>query len=144
MPSQSFNHVALTSASVEDTWRGLQLPETWATIGGVDRVHSPRHLPNGDLAGYEFIVTVAGIGYPGTATTAHRHAYESMVMDIDSTELTGRIEILLTSAPEGTGITVMLTARSKGLLSTLAFPVIAAAIGRGLSENVDSFAASLG
>lgn len=144
MPAQTFRHVAIAETGAAEAWRALQLPDTWATIGGVDRIHSPRYLPDGDLAGYEFVVTVAGISYPGSAVTAVRRVPETMVMKISSPEMTGQIEILLTPAPAGTGVAVTLTARSRGFLSTLAFPLIAASIGRGLPENVERFAASLG
>ena len=67
-----------------------------------------------------------------------------MVLDLDTSEITGSLETNL--APNGDGttlVTVTLEVVSRGTLSTLFFPMVSQAIARGLPAQVNQFAASL-
>lgn len=144
MPSQSFSHTAVTSASAETVWSALQQPSTWADIGGIDEVSGARYLPDGDLAGYEFWVTVAGIRYQGKARTAIRERPKRMSVEIDGSELAGCIDIEISERNGRMEVAVTLEARPRGFLATMAFPLIASAIGNGLAANVEEFTQDLG
>lgn len=143
MPAETFSHSAIAHTDLEGAWRALQSPDTWAAVGGVDEVHDPRHDAAGRLLGYRFSVTAAGRRFRGTATTSLLEAPTAMAVDIDSSEMTGRITVRLEETDQSVRVTVTLDARSKGLLSGMFFGVIASAIGNGLPENVDAFAGRL-
>lgn len=143
MPRQSFVHKAVASASPEHVWKALQRPESWAQVGGVNKLDSPSFDELSDLIGYKFVAAVAGQDYSGTATrTAHVPGHR-MVMEIDSEHLDGAIAIDLEPAGSGTSITVAMTVGSKGFTTAVMFPVISAAIASSFNQTVESFVASL-
>lgn len=143
MPTQSFTHSAIAHSDLANAWRALQEPDTWAAVGGVDEVSNARFSPDGQLLGYDFVVTAAGRRFRGRASTVEASAPRRMAVNIDSSEMTGTITVRLAEADESIEVTVTVDARSKGLLSGMFFGVIAAAIGNGLPENVLSFAERL-
>ena len=63
-----------------------------------------------------------------------------MAWNIETSELRGITRVVLDDAGGGTQITVSLEVESIGMLSSLFFPVIAAAIGNGLPRAVEKFA----
>lgn len=134
---QTFTHRAPLRVSVEEAWKRLQEADTWAQIGGMQDVEEVRHKHDGTLGAFDFAAVVAGKRYTGRASTTVSRAGEQMVLDIDTSELAGSIDVSFVSEP---AITVTLTVRSKGFFSSLMFPVIAGAITSGLRENVDRFA----
>jgi carbon monoxide dehydrogenase subunit G len=65
-----------------------------------------------------------------------------MAWNIENSEITGVITVILSEDEPNTRITTTLTVESKGLLASMFFSVIADAIGSGLPRSVEEFAAS--
>ncbi|MFO7548739.1 MAG: SRPBCC family protein [Acidimicrobiia bacterium] len=143
MPSERFTHQAVATAPIHRAWEALQRAETWASIGGVDEVFDVEHDDAGHLMGYHFHVRAAGRRFRGKATAVEAVQPGLMAVDIDSSEMLGRITVELTEASEHTTVTVTVDASAKGILSSMFFGVVARAIGSGLPESVEGFAARL-
>ena len=143
MPRQSFVHKAIASAPTEHVWQALQRPESWAQIGGVNKVDSPNFDQHGDLIAYRFIASVGGQNHSGTATRIASVPGRRVVMNIDSEQLDGSIAIDLEPSGSETAITVAMTVGSKGFMTAVMFPVLSAAIASSFNETVERFVASL-
>lgn len=143
MPSQHFEQTARAASPPDEVWEALQRPDTWATIGGVDRIFDPVHDGDGILTGYGFEATAGGRTYPGQARTTVAEPPHRMVMHVETAEVDGRIGVSLDPDGAGTLVAVDLMVRSRGPLSTLLFPVVARAIGSGFAGSVADFAARL-
>jgi hypothetical protein len=141
--SQSFSHTASFASSTETAWSALQQAETWAAIGGVDDISGVRTDDDGHLRGYAFAATVAGKRYPGRAHVVSTDPGRRMVMEIDTSELTGTIAVTIDEAAHSGTVTVDMKVSSRSFLGSMVFPLIAAAIGSGLRSNVEAFAAGL-
>lgn len=145
MPRATFTHQAVAAASTEEVWEQLQLAETWANIGPVEDVIESVSREDGQLESFVWTTTVAMKHYTGTAAVSDAIYGERMTLDLDASEVAGTLEAHL--APDGNGttiVTVTLEVVSRGTLSTLFFPVVSEAVARGLPEQVDQFAESLG
>lgn len=142
MPSRVFSHEATTDAPVDVVWARLDHPETWESIGGVDRVFDPKVDRAGRLQGFSFHSNAAGRKYVGTASPHERVEGKRMAWDVQNSEVKGVASVMLNPRDTGTVITVTLQVESVGPLSSMLFPLIATAIGNGLASSVDSFAAS--
>lgn len=66
-----------------------------------------------------------------------------MAWDIQNSEVRGRTSVDIDGKGEQTLISVTVQVESVGVLSSMFFPVIATAIGRGLPRSVEAFAADL-
>ena len=121
-------------------WKALDRADTWEAIGGVDRVFDPKVDDRGRLRGFSFETVTAGKRYLGVATPHERIEGELMAWKIQNSEVLGTTTVQIESSGAATVIFVTLEMRSAGLLSSMFFPVIAKAIGRGLPEAVDEFA----
>jgi hypothetical protein len=143
VPSQSFTHTAVAHAPRPKVWKALDQPETWETIGGVDRVLDPVIDEAGRLRGFDFEIVAGGRRYQGRATPLAREEGELMAWNVVSTEVRGSTTVQLSDDGAGTRIRVTLKVEAAGMLSVLFFPVVAAAVGNGLPGAVESFAASL-
>lgn len=144
MPKQTFLHSATTSASVNRVWDALQQPDTWATIGGVDRVTDPVIDDRGRLQGFSFHTSAGGMRFTGKATP---HAYEEgrlMAWRVDNSEVRGLTTVTLSGSHGGTRIEVTIELEPVGMLASMFFPAVATAVGNGLAAAVDSFARGLG
>ncbi|MDP3984013.1 MAG: SRPBCC family protein, partial [Acidimicrobiia bacterium] len=128
MVQQSFTHQALTPVAPTDVWRSLQRPETWGAIGGVKRIGSATYDNEGDLTGYQFTVEIAGTEHAGTATRISHAPDRTMVMAIDSGQLSGAIGFELTPTESGTRVTVDMRMSPNGFLASIMFPIIAKAV----------------
>jgi hypothetical protein len=64
-----------------------------------------------------------------------------MVLALDSAEVAGEIAVALDAEAAGAAVTVTLTARSRGLIAGMFWGKVSAALGKGLVEQVDRFAA---
>ena len=144
MPKDSFTNTATAHAPVQEVWETLDDPSTWEQIGGVDRVIDPVIDSSGRLQGFSFEVRAAGKKYIGFAKPDQRREGEVMSWRVDTTEIRGATRVALKPVDGGTEITVDLEVESKGLLSSMFFPVIASAIGSGLPRSVDEFAQRFG
>lgn len=143
VPSAEFEHTVEAPATSDEAWQQLQNPETWEGLAGVEEVFDVHHDAAGVLTAYRFRATAASQVYEGTAKTVESSNASRMVIDIATSEVTGRITTSLQPTDGGVEVTVKVTLRSKGFLSTLFFPVISQAVGSGLPTQVDAFAARL-
>jgi carbon monoxide dehydrogenase subunit G len=141
VPSETFSHTSVASASIEDVWAALDEPQTWESIGGIDKVVDPIVDPEGRLQGFSFDTIVAGTPYRGEATPAGREEGLRIGWNIENSEISGSITVALSENGSNTSITTTLTVESKGMLASMFFPVIAKAIGSGLPRSLDAFAA---
>jgi hypothetical protein len=144
VPRDSFKHSSITPVARDLAWRSLDVPATWEGIGGVDRVVNAVIDDQGRLQGFTFITTIGGRSYRGTARAKERLEGRRMGWSINSSEVKGAITIDLSDHERGTLVEATIDLESVGVLSSLFFPVIAGALGSGLSGAVDSFAAGLG
>ena len=85
---------------------------------------------------------LAEAGQTGEAVETQRPDHYSLVLD--TSEMAGTISVDLTDGnPGGTIVDVTVELQSKGLLSSLFFPVVSRAIGDGLSDQIEEMAERL-
>ena len=139
MPSSTFSHTANAAATPLAVWTALQSADTWVSLGLMDSV-SRAVVTDGRLVSFDWTAVAAGTRHQGTAVTAESAAGERMVLALDSSEIAG--EIAVTLSPDGAGavMTVVLTARSRGILAGMFWGVVSDALGRGLVAQVEEFA----
>ncbi len=144
MPSATFNHTAETSRPIDEVWARLQVAETWANIGPVESVWDPVH--DGDrLRSYKWKTTVGPTTYNGSAKVTAAEEPTRMELALDAGEVTGSLVTVLSSNGDRvTQIDVTMKVVSRGMLSTLFFPVVSEAVGNGLPAQVERFAESMG
>ena len=142
MPRASFSHSVELTRTPQEIWINLQDAATWSGIGPVDNVWEPTHSDDGTLEGFQWSAHVGPTSYKGSAVVAGATAPRHMKLDLDSSELKGS---LIADIEDGdtTHLAVTLEVASKGTMGALFFPLISEAIGRGLPEQVEQFAASL-
>jgi carbon monoxide dehydrogenase subunit G len=143
VPGQTFSHAATTPADIDAVWESLDEPGTWEAIPGVDRVIDPLVDAGGRLRGFSFESDVGGRMYVGDASPAGREEGRLMAWDIDSSEIKGKVAIELGPHGDGTRVQVRLEVEGAGMLGSLFFPVIAAAIGSGFKATVEDFVGGL-
>ena len=142
MPTASFAHTATTDRSMDDVWTALQNEQTWSRIGPVEQVWDPV-VTGGSLRSFSWRTTVGPTSYEGSAVVRDASP-DRMHLDLDAGEIAGSLTADLASAPGGgTAVTVTLVVTSRGMLSTLFFPVVTEAVSSGLPRQVEDFAASL-
>lgn len=141
MPSQTFSATATAAAARETVWSSLDRPETWEAISGIDRVFDSSVDGQGRLQGFTFDTEVAGKKYRGTATPSRRVEGSAMGWNVRNSEIKGTIDVALSETATGTDVTVTLDVESASFISGMIFPMIASAIGSGLPEAVEAFAA---
>jgi hypothetical protein len=138
-----FEHSSITTKDVDSVWAELDKPVTWEGVPGVNRVVDPKVDQQGRLQGFAFETMIGGTAYRGKASPAGREEGRMMAWAIDSSEVEGKITVQLEPNGEGTRVDVALEAEGAGMLGSLLFPVISAAIGNGFAGTVDSFVADL-
>ena len=141
MPKETFSHTALTRAARTEVWKALDRPETWEGIGGVDKVIAPVIDNDDRLRGFSFETAVGGKIYLGKATPKAREESRLMAWTIENSEVRGVTTVQISDDGPGTRVQVTLEVESVGMLASMFFPVIANAIGSGLPQTVDAFAA---
>jgi len=141
VPKESFNHTAVAAAPIAEVWAALDQPQTWESIGGIDRVVDSVIDSDGRLQSFSFDSMVAGKPYRGEATSAGREDKRLMAWNIENSEVSGVIEIALEGSGSNTRIDANLIVESKGLLASMFFSVVSKTIGSGLPRSVDEFAA---
>ena len=144
MPKDTFTHSATTAAPRTEVWAAREKPETWEAIGGVDRVTDSISDEEGRLQRFSFESAAGGMKYVGKATPHTREHERIMAWKVATSEMRGIATVELFDADQGTRVDATLQVESSGVLSTMFFPVIAAAIGAGFPKAVDEFAESLG
>lgn len=143
MPKATFTHRAETSRGPDVVWERLQQAETWANIGPVDKVWDPEHDAAGSLLRYKWSSRVGPTRYRGTAEVVASDDGRMMQLDLDGGEVAGVLTTSIESTADGAVIAVTLDITSKGTLSSMFFPLVADAVGRGLPEQVVRFATSI-
>ena len=143
MAHEQFFHRARAFESVEGVWKQLQLPSTWAEIGGVERLSEERFDQNGELLGYRFVIVVGGSEYLGTATRRTAIKEKRMVMQIDSTQVRGEISVDLEPDGDATWVALSLAIASKGFFSSVLFPLIVKGVAGGFDDAAARFVNSL-
>jgi hypothetical protein len=143
MPGQTFEHSATSGKEVDAVWARLDEPSTWEGVPGVDRVIEPKIDEAGRLQGFRFETRIGGAVYRARATPAGREESRMMAWAIDSPEVQGKITVELAPNEQGTRVDVALDAEGAGLLGSILFPVISAAIGNGFAGTVEDFVAGL-
>ena len=144
MPKATFTHQAVADSPIGNVWDRLQQAETWENIGPVEEVHDAETNGDGHLKSFHWSTTVAAKHYPGRAQVTVIDSGRRMTMDLDAGEVAGSLEAHLESnGAESTIVTVTLEVVSRGMLSTLFFPVVSETIAKGLPDQVDRFAESL-
>jgi hypothetical protein len=143
MAREQFFHRARASNQVEVVWKELQRPSTWAQIGGVERLSEERFNQNGELLGYRFAIIVGGSEYLGTATRSAAIKEKYMVMQIDSTQVRGEISVGLEPEGDATWVALSLSIASKGLFSSMLFPLIVKGVAGGFDDAAARFVHSL-
>lgn len=142
MPPDRFTHTVDVPVSPKVVWRALQLPATWKGIGPIDEVWDATHDPDDTLTGYRWSARAAGRHWEGTARRTAMEPGSSLRLALDSTEITGAIEV--TIAPGASArVTVTLEAAPRGMLATLFWGVVGEALRRGITTQVEEFAARL-
>lgn len=144
MPSSTYRHTITIDVEPELAWDGLQQPDIWSSIGPVQKVWDPV-VEDGVLEGFQWSTDIGGVVYEGTGTATVRERPERYELVLDTSEVAGTITVDLSPAnPGGTDARVTVELRSKGLLSSMFFPIVSRAVGDGLAEQVDAMAAKLG
>ncbi|MGH8957400.1 MAG: hypothetical protein ACRDVK_01865 [Acidimicrobiia bacterium] len=143
MASEHFYHRARASNNAERVWAALQKLSTWKKIGGVDRLSDERFDENGDLLAYRFMIIVAGSEFHGAAMRKVAVRQERMVMEIDSSQVTGEIAVRLEPDGEATWVGLSLSMASQGLFSAMLFPMIVKAVAGGFEAAAAEFINSL-
>jgi carbon monoxide dehydrogenase subunit G len=143
MPSATFHHSITIDAPADDVWDRLQTPEVWGSIGPVQNLWEPV-VEDGVLAGFQWSTDIGGVVYKGTGTATIQDRPEQYQLVLDTSEMAGAITVDLSKGNQGgTIVDVTLELRSKGLLSSMFFPVVSRAIGGGLPDQVEDMAAQL-
>ena len=143
MPAATFHHTITINAPPDDVWDRLQKPEVWGSIGPVQNLWDPV-IEDGVLAGFQWSTDIGGVVYNGTGTATIRDRPAQYQLVLDTSEMAGTITVDLSQGnPGGTIVVVTLELRSKGLLSSMFFPVVSRAIGGGLPDQVEAMAPQL-
>lgn len=140
MPSQTYTHSVMIPSPSEEVWDRLQHPTSWEAIPGVDTVTDPESAPDGSLLGFKFSTDLAGRAYRGTAVITGSEPPHRMTNEIESSEIRGTVEITLEETGMDTFLMVKMVVSPVGVLSSVAFPVISAAIWSGFPGAVEHFA----
>lgn len=140
VPSETFQHEVTIDVDRGVAWDHLQEAATWEALAGIEHVSGVKHDSDGQLESFAFVAVAGGKRYPGTASVAKRQPPEHMVLRIDSSEIDGTISTTLNGG-NPLQLRVELNLRSKGILSTMFFPVVSASVGSGFPRQVNEFAA---
>lgn len=135
--------MATVPVDVPTAWSRMQEGSFWSLLG-LQGVTGETHHPDGTLTGFTFEISVAGRTYTGTARTVDAHRDEKMVVLVESRPMTGRLEVVLAPAGSGTSVDVTVGLSARGMVATLAFPAVTAAVGGRFAETVDRLVARLG
>lgn len=144
MPSATFRHTITIDSAPEAVWDSLQNPTVWESVGPVQKVWDPV-IEDGVLIGFQWSTDLGGMVYEGTGTATIQERPDQYQLVLDTSEMAGTITVdLIPGNREGTTVDVTVELASKGLLSSMFFPVVSRAISDGLPDQVATMATSLG
>ena len=143
MPSATLHDSVSVGAPQDAVWERLQEPNIWRSIGPVQEVWDPV-IEDGLLTGFQWSTNIGGVVYNGTGTAVNLDPPHHYELILDTSEIAGTISVDLTEGnPPGTHIDVTVELQSKGLLSSMFFPIVTRAIGDGLANQVKDLAIRL-
>ena len=99
MPSASYTHSAPVNATPEVVWARLQEADAWERIGPINDVWDAEHSDDGQLKSFRWSTHAAGRDWSGSATTIEAEAPETMVVDLDTSEVKGAIAVRIATIP---------------------------------------------
>lgn len=138
MPSGTFSHTAIVSATPASIYSALQQADTWKGIGPIDDVWDATH--EGDrLVSFKWSAHAAGKSWEGTARRGSDRVAGEMTLNLDSSEIAGTIAVTLLPDGNSTALTVKLSARSKGLVAGMFWGVVTDALRKGMPAQVEAF-----
>jgi len=143
MPAATFTHTATTHATIDEAWKALQNPDTWANIGPVASVSDPIYADDGTLTAFSWVADLGGKKYDGGATTTTYVIPNNFELTMDTSEIAGDVVATLAAVDEGCDVTVVITFRTKGMLSAMFFPAIKSALASGYPQQIDDLVASV-
>ena len=144
MPSAVFHNTITVNVPPDTVWDRLQEPDIWRSVGPVQNLWDPT-VEDGVLTGFQWSTDIGGVVYNGTGTAVDPERPYRYGLILDTSEMTGTISVELAAGnPGGTEVEVELELRSKGLLSSMFFPVVSRAIGNGLPGQIEELAVRLG
>lgn len=144
MPTSTFHHSVTVDATREEVWDSLQEPDAWRAVGPVQELWDPA-IEDGVLTGFKWSTNLGGVVYKGTGVAVDATKPDHYSLMLDTSEMAGTITVDLSEAnPGGTDVDVTVELQSKGLLSSLFFPVVSKAIGDGLEDQIEEMADRLG
>lgn len=144
MPSATFRHATTSTASPTEIWTALQDPDVWATVAGAERTWNRASDNSGGLSGFDFETRVGGSNYSGTATVTRAEPHERITLAINSSHLTGSIDVSIVPVDTATSIDISMNMQSVGFLTSLAFPAISIAVENGFARSVEQLAHRIG
>jgi carbon monoxide dehydrogenase subunit G len=143
MPSATYHQTIAIDADPEHVWDGLQNPDVWSSIGPVQKIWDPV-VEDGVLDGFQWSTDIGGIVYDGTGKATVQERPDRYQLVLDTSEMAGTITVDLSPGnPGGTDVDVTVELRSKGLLSSMVFPLVSRAVGDGLADQIEDMAAQL-
>ena len=143
MPAATFHQTIKVDARADRVWDRLQEPDIWRSIGPVQNLWDPV-VEDGVLTGFQWSTDIAGVVHKGTGTATIQDRPDRYQLVLDTSEMAGTITVDISTGTAGeTIVDVTLELRSKGLLSSMFFPVVSRAIGGGLPDQVEDMAAQL-
>ena len=144
MPAATFHDTIKVDAPASQVWDRLQEPDIWRSVGPVQNLWDPV-IENGVLTGFRWSTDISGVVYQGTGTATIQDRPDQYQLVLETSEMAGTITVDLSEGnPGGTIVDVTLELHSRGLLSSMFFPVVSRAIGGGLPDQVADMAVALG
>jgi len=114
----------------------LQDPVTWSNIGPVASVSDPEYGDDGTLVRFNWVANIGGKAYPGVASTTAHTRPTRFELTMDTSEIAGDVVATIETTDAGCTVTVSITFRTKGILSTMFFPAIKQALAAGFPRQV--------
>lgn len=144
MPSAVFHNTITVDAPPDTVWDRLQEPDIWRSVGPVQNLWDPT-VEDGVLTGFQWSTNIGGVVYNGTGIAVNPERPHRYGLILDTSEMAATISVELAAGnPGGTKVEVAMKLRSKGLLSSMFFPVVSRVIGNGLPGQVEKLAVRLG
>ena len=144
MPSAVFHNTITVNVPPDTVWDRLQEPDIWRSVGPVQNLWDPT-VEDGVLTGFQWSTNIGGVVYNGTGAAVNPERPHHYELILDTSEMAGTISVELAAGnPGGTEVEVALELRSKGLLSSMFFPLVSRAIGNGLPDQIEELAVRLG
>lgn len=141
VPTDTFAHTTVVDHPRSFVWSQLQKPDTWKSMGGIDEISDPE-TSDGQLLGFRFVSRVGGMAFPGTARTTESDPTQTMIVEVDTSELRAELRVELGDVATGTQLDVGMDLTSKGFLASMMWGMVASSVGAGLADRTAALIAS--